>query len=100
MRVLSMITATCLIVLAGSWASGQTVRGNPKAGQAIYEQHCLRCHGEKMDGNGPDTPYLIVRPANLQSLITRSRGIPGTLHADSHSSADATLGILWVSWSL
>lgn len=73
MRVLRMITATCLIVLAGSWASGQTVRGNPKAGQAIYEQHCLRCHGEKMDGNGPDTPYLIVRPANLQSLITRSK---------------------------
>lgn len=33
----------------------------------------LRCHGSKLDGNGPDSEDLIVRPANLQSRITRSK---------------------------
>lgn len=71
MRLVSLISAMCLIVFAGSWTLAQTPRGNPKAGQALYEQHCLRCHGDKMDGNGPDAQYLIVRPANLQSSLMR-----------------------------
>ena len=71
MRPMSLLSALCLILFAGSWAAGQTPRGNPKAGQAIYEQHCLRCHGEKLDGNGPEAQYLIVRPANLQSSLVR-----------------------------
>lgn len=71
MRLMSLLGALCLILFAGSWAAGQTPRGNPKAGQAIYEQHCLRCHGEKLDGNGPEAQFLIVRPANLQSSLVR-----------------------------
>jgi cytochrome c oxidase cbb3-type subunit 3 len=59
-----------LIVGVASWASAQ-VRGNPKSGQTVYEQHCQRCHGSKLDGNGPDGQYLIVRPANLQSQGSR-----------------------------
>ncbi|RPH76993.1 MAG: cytochrome c [Nitrospiraceae bacterium] len=73
MKVLSVIGVLCLIVLGSSWAAGQTVRGNPKEGQAVYEKNCLRCHGSKLDGKGPDSQDLIVRPANLQSSITRSK---------------------------
>jgi mono/diheme cytochrome c family protein len=65
--------ATLLVVLASSWVAAQTVRGNPKDGQMIYEQHCLRCHGSKLDGTGPDSQDLIVRPANLQSQGSRSK---------------------------
>jgi cytochrome c oxidase cbb3-type subunit 3 len=86
MKVFSVISAVCLIVLASSWAIGQTSRGNPKEGQAIYAQYCLRCHGETLDGNGPEAQYLILRPTNFQSqsllakadwelLITISNGI-------------------------
>jgi mono/diheme cytochrome c family protein len=67
MKVFSFISAMCLIVLASSWAVGQTTRGNLKEGQAVYGQYCLRCHGDKLNGNGPDAQYLIVRPANFQS---------------------------------
>jgi cytochrome c oxidase cbb3-type subunit 3 len=71
MKTFSILTAVSLVILASSLAAGQTNRGNPREGQAIYEKQCLRCHGEKLDGAGPEGQYLIVRPANFQSLTSR-----------------------------
>lgn len=73
MKTFSIITALCLIVLGSSWAAGQTPRGNPVEGQTIYQQHCLRCHGPKLDGKGPESQDLIVRPANLMSPASRAK---------------------------
>jgi cytochrome c oxidase cbb3-type subunit 3 len=73
MKSIGIIGALCVIVLGSSWAAGQTARGNPKEGQAVYEKNCLRCHGSKLDGKGPESQDLIVRPANLQSPILRSK---------------------------
>jgi cytochrome c oxidase cbb3-type subunit 3 len=70
---LLLVGTIAFIVAATSAVSAQTARGNPKAGESIYKQHCLRCHGEKLDGNGPDAPDLIVRPANLQSTQSRTK---------------------------
>ena len=70
MKILVTAAALC-IFLSASWISAQVVRGNPKAGEAIYAQHCVRCHGEQLDGNGPEAPYLIVRPANFHSQASR-----------------------------
>lgn len=73
MKTFSILSAVCLVILGSSLAVGQTNRGNPREGQAIYEKQCLRCHGEKLDGAGPDGQYLIVRPANLQSVNSRAK---------------------------
>ena len=73
MKVLSVIIALYLVLLGLSWAAGQAARGNPKEGQAVYGKNCLRCHGSNLDGKGPDSQDLIVRPANLRSLITQSK---------------------------
>lgn len=70
---LLLVGTIAFIVAATSVVTAQTARGNPKAGESIYKQHCLRCHGEKLDGNGPDAPDLIVRPANLQSTQSRTK---------------------------
>jgi mono/diheme cytochrome c family protein len=72
---MKIIVATVVLFLfaASSWVSAQTARGNPKAGQAVYEQHCLRCHGSNLDGKGPDSGDLIVRPANLLSQGSRAK---------------------------
>lgn len=70
---LLLVGTIAFVVAATSVVSAQTARGNPKAGESIYKQHCLRCHGEKLDGNGPDAPDLIVRPANLQSTQSRTK---------------------------
>jgi len=66
-------TIVILLFVATSWVWAQVARGNPKEGQALYEKNCLRCHGDKLDGNGPESRDLIVRPANLQSSIVRSK---------------------------
>lgn len=73
MKGISIIGVICVVVLGSSWAAGQTARGNPQEGQAVYEKNCLRCHGSKLDGKGPDSQDLIVRPANLQSSTVRSK---------------------------
>jgi cytochrome c oxidase cbb3-type subunit 3 len=86
MKALCVISVVYLVLLGSSWAAGQTTRGNPKEGQAVYTQYCLRCHGETLDGNGPEAQYLILRPSNFLSqsllakadwelLITMSNGI-------------------------
>ena len=70
----TLLTAVILLVFLGtSWVSAQMSRGNPIAGQGVYEQQCLRCHGSKLDGKGPESEDLIVRPTNLQSPVTRSK---------------------------
>lgn len=69
----TLAVAAMLIFIGTSWVSAQVLRGNPKTGQGVYEQQCLRCHGSKLDGNGPDSQDLIVRPADLQSQVTRSK---------------------------
>lgn len=66
-------TIVILVFAATSWVSAQVTRGNPTDGQAVYEKNCLRCHGSKLDGDGPESRDLIVRPANLLSPITRSK---------------------------
>jgi mono/diheme cytochrome c family protein len=73
MKRVAVGCALAVIVFGSSWAAGQTARGNPEAGQAVYEKQCLRCHGTKLDGKGPDSRDLIVRPANLQSQSSRTK---------------------------
>ena len=45
--------------------SGETLQG-----KAIYEQHCVVCHGAQGRGDGPEAPYLSPRPASLISAAT------------------------------
>jgi cytochrome c oxidase cbb3-type subunit 3 len=70
---MTLAFAMMLISLSTSVVFSQVIRGDSKAGQGVYEQQCLRCHGAKLDGNGPDSQDLIVRPANLRSQISRSK---------------------------
>lgn len=65
--------ALILVSISTSVVLAQVIRGDAKAGQAAYEQQCLRCHGAKLDGNGPDSKDLVIPPANLQSQKSRSK---------------------------
>lgn len=65
------LTGVLVVVLGGSWVAAQVPPGNPKRGEAVYEKHCLRCHGANLEGDGPDGQYLIVPPANLRSMEVR-----------------------------
>lgn len=65
--------ALIFLCISVSVAFTQVIRGDSKAGQGVYEQQCLRCHGANLDGKGPDSQDLIVRPADLRSHTTRSK---------------------------
>lgn len=73
-----MIKATLFLTLLSvalvtAVVFAQATRGDSKAGQGVYEQQCVRCHGAKLEGNGPDSQDLIVQPADLRSHSTRSK---------------------------
>lgn len=71
-RILSLL-AFILVMVWPIVAFSQEVPGNPKNGKVLYEQHCANCHGEKGTGDGPDTQFLTVQPANFHSLESRSK---------------------------
>jgi mono/diheme cytochrome c family protein len=73
MRARLAVAGVLTLVLVGSWAVAQTVPGNPKKGEAIYQKNCLRCHGQSGDGLGPDARDLIVAPANFHTMRSRSK---------------------------
>lgn len=42
-------------------------------GRAVYDQHCLECHGLKGQGDGPKGKPLTVKPANFHSPESRTK---------------------------
>lgn len=61
-------------VLIGSPASrAQDIVGNPANGKAVYERHCLRCHGIGGHGDGPERERLIVPPADFHRFTTQTK---------------------------
>lgn len=65
-----------LMIVDTSSVLAVTPPGNPIHGQNIYQQHCLRCHGPRLDGNGPDADSIRVRPTNFHTYLTLARGAP------------------------
>jgi mono/diheme cytochrome c family protein len=48
------------------------------SGQALYEQHCVSCHGTKGEGDGPMAASQPKPPANLTAIRLRNNGeFPG-----------------------
>jgi len=87
MNVRVILSVLLLTMGCSSWVAAQAVRGNPQAGQAVYEKNCLRCHGEKLDGAGPEGQYVIVRLTNLRSITSRAKTDWELLITISHGAA-------------
>jgi mono/diheme cytochrome c family protein len=57
-----------------------------EAGRRVFETHCARCHGEALDGNGPDAAQFLPRPANFHEILPSyeasahivREGVPGS----------------------
>jgi len=71
-RLLLLLCA--LMVPMTSSVLGETPPGYPGHGQTLYEQNCLRCHGGRFDGNGPEADALRLRPTNLRTYLMMGRG--------------------------
>ena len=87
MNVRVILSVLLLVMGCSSWVAAQAVRGNSQDGQVVYEKNCLCCHGEKLDGAGPEGQYLTVRPTNLQTITSRAKTDWELLITISHGAA-------------
>jgi mono/diheme cytochrome c family protein len=67
------IGLSLFLLVSGKRTYAQEPMVDPARGEAIYQKHCLRCHGPNGEGNGPDASSLMVAPVNFQSLESRSK---------------------------
>lgn len=63
-----------LTIFAASSAPAGTRPGHVNNGQALYQRHCLQCHGAALDGKGPKAASLRVRPPNFYTYLSRVKG--------------------------
>ncbi len=59
----------------GVWHDGGRSRAHDggtdvNRGQAVYERHCLACHGVSSRGDGPEAALLGTRPANFHRTVS------------------------------
>jgi DMSO reductase family type II enzyme heme b subunit len=62
--------ALVLVLAAGAPAFAQ---GDAKAGQAVYDQKCLLCHGDKGDGKGAGAEHFLPRPRDFTRGLYKIR---------------------------
>lgn len=65
--------AAVFMVTLGSWVAAQGPAGVSRAGQAVYDEYCLRCHGLQGEGDGPEAKNLLVPPANFHTPRSRAK---------------------------
>lgn len=49
-----------------------SLKGDWAAGQRLYEQNCVACHGRDGDGNGPRAYFISPRPRSFVSAESRA----------------------------
>jgi mono/diheme cytochrome c family protein len=62
----------------------QDQTANVSTGKAIYEEHCVKCHGQAGRGDGPQAQRQMVRPANFRTLASRSKSDEQLLSIINH----------------
>jgi mono/diheme cytochrome c family protein len=62
-----------IFCLSSYLAFAQDFPGNAQKGKILYEQNCVRCHGEKGDGQGIDAQFLTVKPKDFHVLESLSK---------------------------
>jgi hypothetical protein len=100
MKKISAPIAVSVFLIGSSWVAGQSDQSNVAAGKVVHEKHCVRCHGDQLDGRGPERDTLLVRPTNFLSVNSRSKTdwellitIPnGPLFLSTHAYRDTLTG--------
>ncbi len=60
------VVATCLVA--------QPSVGDVAQGEALYLENCATCHGLNLDGNGPMSGVMVIKPTDLTMLTETNAG--------------------------
>ncbi len=55
--------------------AGPAMAQDVQQGATLYQYYCATCHGVSGTGNGPMSPSLVVRPADLTTLTARNDAV-------------------------
>lgn len=70
------ILMVLLAVTAGLAVPAQSVSGaggDPGKGRAVYQKHCVACHGPEGKGDGPTGKVLVPPAADFTSAASRKK---------------------------
>ena len=97
MRALRAVPIALLVLPALATRAGAATPA-AEAGKKVYEQHCIQCHGEKGDGQGPAAVHLQPRPRDFTSGKFKLRTTPsGALPTDDDLKRVVRLGMPYSS---
>jgi mono/diheme cytochrome c family protein len=71
-----LVVGVALAALAFDSAEGQQPRmqrPNPEAGERVYRQNCINCHGASGKGDGAAAEKLNPKPSDLTSDKTQAK---------------------------
>jgi len=91
----ALAMAVCLVgaaVFAAQTKTSGKVPDSVKRGQALYAAHCVSCHGQTGEGDGPAASSLKVPPTNLTKISQRYKGFPVAKMADFISGEKYAVG--------
>jgi mono/diheme cytochrome c family protein len=86
------VAAACLV--AGAvWSARATVEAQPR-GKAVYDAHCVECHGGAGKGDGASAVYLTPRPRDFTTGKYKIRSTEtGTAPSDDDLIASVRRGL-------
>ncbi len=64
-KSVSAIIVTAVIVVAGIFGSTPARVDAQQRGRAVYDAHCVECHGQAGHGDGPAAMFLTPRPRDF-----------------------------------
>lgn len=88
--------ALAALTLAAGVAAGQnrTVEPPVTAAYAVYQQSCATCHGDRGDGRGSFSDFLLPRPRDFSRGVYKLRSTPaGTLPLDADLARTISYGV-------
>jgi cbb3-type cytochrome c oxidase subunit III len=85
--------AAAAVVAALLWSARATIEAQPR-GKAVYDAHCVECHGTAGRGDGPSAAYLVPRPRDFTSGKYKIRTTEsGTVPTDDDLIASVRRGL-------
>jgi mono/diheme cytochrome c family protein len=108
-RAFAAVATVGLVFAACSPSESEALTGELAEGQALYQAHCMECHGERALGDGPLAASLPIQPPSLlehlahhtQAQLVRliRAGIPPAMPAPALDDAQVQLVVDYV-WTL